>query len=462
MVYSPRMSAPSRKSPIERLLSLFAEVQPGEATRLLFLTLNIFLILTSYLIAKTVREPLILGTAGAEWKSYSAAGQVLLLSLAIPAYGWLYSRIPRQRLVNYVTVFFVSNLVLFYLWGTALPGAVVGVSFFLWVGIFSLVVISQFWSLANDIYTESEGKRLFAIVAFGQSLGGVMGPLITSFLLDYVAVETMLLISAGILVLSLVVSNVVLRRERATLAQRASEQPAQEDDKPSSSRSAAFQLVFRKRYLLLIALFVLLTNWVNTNGEYVLGRVVTANAEAVVAEQNLSGEAATDATGQFIGQFYGDFFSVVGIVGLLLQLFIVARLVKWIGVRWAILILPLIALGGYALIAAAPALLVVIRWAKTAENATDYSLNNTVRQMLFLPTSAEEKYKAKVAIDSFFHRAGDILSAGVVFIGTQLLTLGTSHFALINIALVVVWLVIAWQIGGRYRSMTDSRPVSAS
>jgi AAA family ATP:ADP antiporter len=119
---------------------------------------------------------------------------------------------------------------------------------------------------------------------------------------------------------------------------------------------------------------------------------------------------------------------------------------KYLGVRVALLFLPVIALGGYMLLAIYP-ILSAVRWAKTAENATDYSLQNTVRNVLFLPTTREEKYKAKQAIDTFFVRIGDLLSAALVFVGTTLFAFRTEQFAMVNIALVAIWLFIAVRIG---------------
>jgi AAA family ATP:ADP antiporter len=125
------------------------------------------------------------------------------------------------------------------------------------------------------------------------------------------------------------------------------------------------------------------------------------------------------------------------------------------------MILPVIALGGYALLAFFP-LLSVVRWAKTAENSTDYSLQNTVRNILFLPLTREQKYKAKQVTDAFFWRAGDVLSAAVVFVGTTWLSMQTTHFALLNLVLVAAWLLIAWRIGTRYRQLvrTGRPPVT--
>ena len=103
-------------------------------------------------------------------------------------------------------------------------------------------------------------------------------------------------------------------------------------------------------------------------------------------------------------------------------------------------------MGGYFLIAIFP-VLSVIRWAKTAENSIDYSLQNTVRQVLFLPTTKEEKYKAKQAIDTFFWRAGDLLSTALVGIGTTWLAFQTRQFAIVNIVLVIIWIILAIFIG---------------
>jgi AAA family ATP:ADP antiporter len=232
-------------------------------------------------------------------------------------------------------------------------------------------------------------------------------------------------------------------------AAEAAETPAPVSTSPPPGASGwtstgAFQLVFRTRYLLLIALLVLLVNWVNTTGEYLLGRVVAENAARAIA----SGET-TLSQGEFIGRFYSRFFSVVNVAGLLLQLFIVSRVVKYLGVRVAIMILPVIALGGYALLVFFP-VLSAVRWAKTAENATDYSLHNTVRNILFLPLTREQKYKAKQVTDAFFWRAGDVLSAAVVFVGTTWLSLGVAQFAMLNLVLVAAWLVIAARVGANY------------
>ena len=148
--------------------------------------------------------------------------------------------------------------------------------------------------------------------------------------------------------------------------------------------------------------------------------------------------------------------SLVMQASLVVQLFLVSRILKYIGVRAALLILPVIAFAGYALAAFVP-VLGIIRWSKTAENATDYSLMNTLKGVLFLPTTREEKYKAKQAIDTLFMRAGDVLSAALVFAGTTWLGFAARQFALVNLGLVLVWLVIALRIGREFQRLTAAK-----
>ena len=142
----------------------------------------------------------------------------------------------------------------------------------------------------------------------------------------------------------------------------------------------------------------------------------------------------------------------MNLLGLILQLFVTSRVIRAIGVRGALFILPVLALINYSVIAVAP-LLVVVRVTKTLENSTDYSIQNTVRQALFLPTTREAKYKAKAAIDTFCMRLGDMAQAGIVAVGTSL-NVGTSGFAWLNVALTAGWLWIAGQIAREHRKRT--------
>ena len=138
---------------------------------------------------------------------------------------------------------------------------------------------------------------------------------------------------------------------------------------------------------------------------------------------------------------------------LVLQAFVVSRLVRFGGIAAALLFMPLVSLGSYAF-AALGASLPVLRWAKTAENGADYSVMNSAKQMLWLPTSREEKYKAKQAVDSFFVRLGDLAAAFVVFAGTTWVTLDANGFAVVNLCFVAVWLALAVALVRRNRQLS--------
>ncbi len=453
-------SPPPKAGLLDRSLRLFAPVRAGEGATVLLMCLNIFLLMTAYYIIKPVREALILAEWGAEAKIYASAGQAVLLVGFVPLYSRLAGIMPVRRLIATVLVFFAACLGGFYL--LARTGVSLGIPFYLWVGIFNLSVVAQFWSFANDVYTRDQGKRLFAIIGFGMSAGAISGSAIAGVLIRPLGVFQLMLLSGGLLLASLLLTLRVAGRRPAVATPSSDPEPAADPDAALAGRGG-FALVLRNRYLLMIGLMLILANLVNTTGEYVLGARVTAAQEAAVApvvrapgtseaEHAAALASREDEVGRRIGGFYAGFFSVVNLAGLLIQLFLVARLVRWIGVERAILVLPLVALGGYLLFAFFP-LLGMVRWVKTAENATDYSLQNTVRQMLFLPTTREEKYKAKQAIDTFCVRLGDVTAALVVLGGVNLAGLAPKGFAMVNVGLAAVWVLLAAAIGRRHRRL---------
>jgi AAA family ATP:ADP antiporter len=436
------ISLPARNAQpnlIGRALSIVADLRSDEVIPTLLLTANVFVLLASYYILKTVREALILSEAGAEVKSYSAAGQALLLLAVIPAYSFVASKATRSKLITWVTLFFVSNLAIFYFLGTA--GFHVGVAFFLWVGIFNVMLTAQFWAYANDLYDEQSGKRIFPIIGIGSSLGAWAGARMAGQLFKMMDAYVLMLVAIGGLLLSIVLVRKVDSKRKGGGA----------DATPKGlSGKGGFGLVLSNRYLLLIALMVLTFNLVNSLGEYILGQMVVADTKAAVAAGTITNAQMRTA----IGAFYGDFFGWVNLVGLLLQVFVVSQLFKHIGVRGALFVLPLIALGSYGLMAMLP-VLGIVRVAKVLENSTDYSIQNTARHALFLPTSREAKYKAKAAIDTFFWRSGDMLQAAFVLAGTWL-SFSSRQYAWLNIGLVCLWLMLIVAIYREHRKLVKS------
>jgi AAA family ATP:ADP antiporter len=412
-------------------------VEPGEAGTAVLLLANVFVLLVAYYVLKTIREPLILAS-GAEMKSYAAAAQALALVVFVPAYSWLTARLDRRRLIVAVILFFAANVELFYL-GSRLAVPHLGFAFYVWVGVFSLATIALFWSYANDLYATEAGQRLFPVIAIGAALGSPLGSKLAEWLFrSGMSPYRMMHVGAALLLVHLVLYQVVDRRESG----RVRTAPARPAQPPGPG---GFGLVLRSPFLRLIAVLLVLLNVVNTTGEYVLSRTVVATArELAAATPGLDVSA-------WIGAFYGQYFFWVNVSSGLLQAFAVSRLVKHLGMRGVLLALPLVSLAAYGLVATGAGL-AVIRWAKTAENAVDYSIMNTAKQMLWLPTSREEKYAAKQAIDTFFVRCGDLIAAGLVYAGPFWAGPGVAAFGVANLVLVAVWVAVALAVLKQYRA----------
>ena len=160
-------------SPLERFLRLFTEVRPGEGGTALLMFANVFLILCAYYFIKPLREGWIMvsevsGLEQMEVKAYTNFGQILLLVLAIAWYSRLVNRWPRAKLITWATLFCMSNMLLFWFlqpdfFFGHLP--VSGIAFYLWVGMFGVFVVAQFWAFAADVYSDEEGRRLIPMVA---------------------------------------------------------------------------------------------------------------------------------------------------------------------------------------------------------------------------------------------------------------------------------------------------------
>src|SRR5215470_11956052 len=195
----------AEKSWPDRTLSLFTDVRAGEGATVVLMMMNIFLLLICYSVIKTVREPLILLGGGAEVRSYAAAGQAVLLMGFVPLYSWFASRVNRGKLLVGVSLFFVGCIELFSL-AVAAQMPYVGVAFFIWVGIFSISLVAQFWSFANDIYTKEAGDRLFPIIMMGMTAGAPLGSLIAARLFrSGITPQTILQVSAVLLAVSVLI-----------------------------------------------------------------------------------------------------------------------------------------------------------------------------------------------------------------------------------------------------------------
>ena len=407
---------------------------------------KVFLLLFAYYLLKPVREALILTEQSAEVRSYALAAQALLLMAIIPVYTAFLRRIfPHYHLVPWITVFLAANLLAFM--GAGAAGHGIGVAFFIWLGIFNVLIVAQFWAFAADLFGVEAGERLFVLIAVGASAGAWGGAVASKPLFDLFGLYG----TMGVAVV-LLVATVPLTPLARRLVPDAS-RPAAENTAPHPEEIrgwlGGFRIVLGDAYLRMIALFMLLLNCINSTGEYLLSRSVELHAQALVA----SGQV--EQAGPWIGGFYGEFYTWVNGLGILIQLFLVARIFRRLGVGNATRVLPALAMLGYGLLAFVPVFW-LIRLFKIAENSLNYSLQNTARHALILPCDEEQKYAGKTTIDTFFWRLGDLAHAGIVFAGVHWLAAAPAQFAAFNAVLAVGWFWLATRLGAAHRARTSA------
>ncbi|MEP7121541.1 MAG: hypothetical protein ABJE95_11545 [Byssovorax sp.] len=427
-----------------KLLSVFAVVHPHEVFSVLLLTLDGVLLLASYYFLKVIREPLIKAApGGAEVKSYATAFLAVLLIGVFYGYRALAQRFDRLKLITYTKFFCAACLVVFCFLGHA--GVKIGIPFFLWVGCYSLTILAQFWAFANDIYTPEQGKRVFAVIGVGSSLGALLGSYLAKLAFKPLGPFNMMLVPAGVLMLCLVIVRVVNAHETQDAARK------KEAETPPGGQGG-LAMIFSQRYLLLIAAIIFMVNLINTNGEYVLDRTLNAHTAALGLDHA--------AAKVFIGEFTADYYFYANLVGVLLQLFITSRVFKYLDVRGALYLYPVLALVSYSGMTLLP-VLAFVRIGKISENSLDYSIYNAAKQALWLPTSREQKYVAKQAIDTFVVRAGDFFAGALVFCAALLIPRlaggeiddprWTKLFTVANVILALVFLGIVILMGREHK-----------
>ena len=314
----------------------------------------------------------------------------------------------------------MSNLLVFWILRpgfltSSVAGA--GVAFYIWVGMFGVFVVSQFWAFAADLYTDERGERLLPLIAIGATAGAVAG----SFLTDALrAVAACIDSSALLLVATLpLAASIAAHHASPTSAVRSGDGPRPRGRPPAAAGRRRQRRRARRSSCAIATCWPSPASRCSPTGSAPTARTCSSGScrTRSPASWRRAASPTPMAMKTFVREgttaFYGNFFFWVNVCALVLQALLASRLLKYGGFGLILLLLPVISLVTYSAMAFLPILLVV-RVMKTAENSTAYSINNTARQVLWLPTTAEMKYKAKPAIETFFVRVGDGLAAATV------------------------------------------------
>jgi AAA family ATP:ADP antiporter len=441
-------------SKTERLLRLFTDIRPGEGPTAVMMFANVFLILLAYYFIKPLREGWIAvsdiaGLDKWEVKAYSSFAQSILLLFVVGWYAKLADRWDRAKLFTRATLFCISNMVIFWFlqpdfFFENLPLS--GILYYLWVGMFGVFVVAQFWTFCADVYSDERGRRMLPLIAVGATSGAAAGSWMAGQLVGsgLVPTEALLLVATLPLFVSISLTRKVERRVnprgRTADGYTRTQASASAAEEEKASLWCGARLVLLSKFLFLAALVTLFTNWVNTNGENLLFRVLQETLATRAGEQGVTGgQALLEFTRDGTNVFYANFYFWVNLVAVLLQAFVASRLLKYGGFAAILLILPVIALASYSLMALLP-VLAVVKVMKITENATDYSLNNTSRHVLWLPVSSAMRFRGKPAIDTLYARLGDGLAAITVLMGVHLWALATREFFAFSVFLILCWL----------------------
>lgn len=467
----------NQHSVFERGLRLFADVRPREGVTCLILIGNIFLILAAFYLIKPVREGWlavtdIAGFTKLEVKAYSAFAQSIILFAILPIYARLAAKWTRRDLILRVGGAFGVILVAFWL---TQPGMLLGnipafgIFFYLFVGIFSVTLVAQFWAFSTDVYGPERGARLFPVVAIGAALGSTAGSWIGERLVSLPSIEAFDVILFALIPLGLALLLATWTDRRGTYGDP-SDWTTVRWDQPAAPAVPAnigpFSMILKHRYLTATAAMIMVFTWVVTSGDNILFGIVQESFAHKYSELLNDPEAFEFVMREATTAFYGDLYFWVNLSTLLLQAFVVSRILSFGGMRALLYATPFVSLAVYTSMIFAP-ILGLIKVLKVAENSSNYSIQNTARQMLWLPTTKEMLYQAKPTIDTLFVRLGDGMAALTILVGTRVFNLGNTGFVVINIFLIIVWITISKYLQrehGRWTSTAanpDPRPIGA-
>ena len=429
-----------------RIHDLF-NLRRGEPAPVLVAGLFFFFILTALMLLRPARDALGM-QRGIDSVRWLFIGTAVVTLLANPVFGWLVSRFRRLHSISATYAFFALSLAGFWALLVFAPGAVgerSGQVFYVWFSVFNLFVTMVFWALLADRFSSEQGKRFFALVAVGGTLGAIFGPWLASRLAEPLGTPSLLLVAALFLLLAIAMAWLLVRirtdrhaQMQAQYAQAAAPLLPEEATRIGGSAWAGFRAVFSSPYLMGIAGYVLLMTVVATFIYFTRLQMVAA------------AETGLDARTGLLGSI--DMWTQVAV--LVLQLVLTGHIIRRLGLGFALAALPIATAIGFIGLAIYGSFAVIILLEAT-NRAVQRGLTRPARETLFTVASREDKYKAKAFIDTFVYRIGDVVGAQTEGL------LGRLGLALGGLVNVVVPLALAWAALGIWLGRAQQRRAMA-
>ncbi len=395
-----------------------------------------FLIMLSYYILRAVRDEISAADRGNLQLLWTAVFMVMLL--AVPLYSWVASRWSRGIFVPLANRFFIACLVGFWLSLVFLPDGArpwIDRIFYVWTSVFALFVVTIFWGFMADCFDNSQGKRLFAFIAVGSSVGGMLGSTVTAVLAEWVPTFSLLLIACVPLEAASWCAAVLHRRFATGNVHTAGESGRAIQGNALSGMRA----VFASPYLLGIAAFILLMTFVSTILYF--------------QQANLVAEVFSDRGERTA--FFAKVDLAVNILTVLLQVYLTARIVKWLGVGLTLALVPIAMTMGFLAFGLYPTLAVLVA-VQVMYRAGRYGLTKPAREMLWTVLSREDKYKAKPFLDAAVYRGGDLVS-GWIYAGLAAVGLSIGAISLVAAPVAGIWILLGLRLGRREEALATEQ-----
>lgn len=407
------------------LLQRLVPVRDEEVKALLWATLYGFLIFLAYYILRPVRDEISSADRGNLQLIWTAVFFVMLGAVA--AYSWLTTRYARGRFVPITNRFFLLNLLGFYLALVFLPDAArpwIDRVFYIWASVFALFAVTVFWGFFADLFRNEQAKRLFPFIAFGASAGALVGSAAAAFLSESLPPFTLLLAACVPLELATWCVH-VLNRDNV------GRPDSGERDKPLKGNAlSGMKAVMRSPYLQGIMVFIALMTFAST--------VLYFVQADLIAEAFADDRPARTA-------FYAQIDLAVNAITIGLQLFVTARIIKWVGLTACLVFLPAVTALGFLGLGVFP-LLGVLVVMQVLYRAGRYGLTKPAREVLFTVVSREEKYQTKSFLDAAIYRGGDLVS-GWIYYGLAAVGLSVGAIAIVAAPVAAVWGLVALNLG---------------
>ncbi|MGB9474139.1 MAG: MFS transporter [Candidatus Udaeobacter sp.] len=424
---------------MKRILGKIVDVKANEIRALWLGFVFNFMVLGGYYVIRPIRDE-IGASSGVENLPWMFTATLIAMLIANALFSALVAGMSRRRFIPIAYRFFIVNLIIFSVLMRILSPAQqawLGRTFFVWLSVANLFLVTVFWAFMTDLFSNEQGKRLFGFISIGGSLGAIIGGSITASLVKPIGAANLLLVSGAMF--EVAAQSVRFFPADFTRGQQASQQRREEEAAIGGSLWSGITHIFRSPYLFGLFAFIIFYS--------------TTSTWAYFQQSDLAGHGFADRAARTT--FFANLDRSVNTLTFFGQLFLTGRLLKWLGVTPTLIIMPTLSLIGFVFIGISP-LLAVLAVFQVLRRAATFAFMRPAREVLFTVLRREDKYKAKSVIDTFAYRVGDQLGAWS-YRGLNALGFGLRGISFLTVPIIAAWLALSIWLGHKQRVFAQAQ-----